>query len=207
MHFYFVNLLFVCLLIQYLNPKHDMMANKNTSDTSELFYLSLSLFHFSFYRTLISCWCVSTVAPSLARWLASLWPPYMVTSDPMPWLWPAAGLTLALQPVVSLPLCPGWKTSSESISSLLRIPLIWLWVCCIAAALLKMPWSIWVTWLAAPAPSVKGFLCRHDAGEGLDKVTALRGRISSLNTSSPEALKWRLHHCLWGLHIILGTDL
>lgn len=45
--------------------------------------------------------------------LSPLWPLYLLTSDPAPWLCPVAGLTLALQPAVSLGLSAVGEKPSE----------------------------------------------------------------------------------------------
>ena len=72
--------------------------------------------------------------------LSPLWPLYLLTSDPVPWLCPVAGLTLALQPAVS----PGLSAAGEKPSEKRFIPpqkshqhiFSWFQTCCCTAPLI-----------------------------------------------------------------------
>ena len=136
--------------------------------------------------------------------LSPLWPLYLLTSDPVPWLCPVAGLTLALQPAVS----PGLSAAGEKPSEKRFIPpqkshqhiFSWFQTCCCTAPLIHCTAEdgvINLNDIAKRSCSISQmfFFCRHYPGEGLDKVTSRRGRIGNTNKQTHVAFQWRLTGC------------
>lgn len=119
----------------------------------------------------------------------SVWPSDLFTFGLVTWLCPAAGLTLAVQPAVSLEDKPSQKFALKKrkqfqlgwVAAALQHPACWRW----------RDRSGWHCWALLRYPS-HGFVRRLCLGEGLDKVARLQARIRNTDTRGLEATAHRL---------------